>query len=119
MVPQEDKQTLYKETMKYLQVFTARTRTLLRNPQQNKRFTEKEIKNTAAEKTTSAVVFFVVQERYHENFVIYDKDLCKHWKNGFFCDKIDRKSVLWTHTSQTVTGKREREKVDYEPGSST
>ena len=70
-------------------------------------------KNTAAEKTTSAVVFFVVQERYHENFVIYDKDLCKHWKNGFFCDKIDRKSVLWTHTSQTVTGKREREKVEF------
>ena len=52
-------------------------------------------------------------ERYHENFVIYDKDLCKHWKNGFFCDKIDRKSVLWTHTSQTVTGKREREKVEF------
>ena len=46
-------------------------------------------------------------------FVIYDKDLCKHWKNGFFCDKIDRKSVLWTHTSQTVTGKREREKVEF------
>ena len=59
------------------------------------------------------MVFFVVQERYHENFVIYDKDLCKHWKNGFFCDKIDRKSVLWTHTSQTVTGKREREKVEF------
>lgn len=57
--------------------------------------------------------FFVVPERYHENFVIYDKDLCKHWKNGFFCDKIDRKSVLWTHTSQTVTGKREREKVEF------
>jgi 23S rRNA (cytosine1962-C5)-methyltransferase len=54
-----------------------------------------------------------VPERYHENFVIYDKDLCKHWKNGFFCDKIDRKSVLWTHTSQTVTGKREREKVEF------
>ena len=54
-----------------------------------------------------------MQERYHENFVIYDKDLCKHWKNGFFCDKIDRKSVLWTHTSQTVTGKREREKVEF------
>ena len=45
--------------------------------------------------------------------MIYDKDLCKHWKNGFFCDKIDRKSVLWTHTSQTVTGKREREKVEF------
>ena len=52
-------------------------------------------------------------ERYHENFVIYDKDLCKHWKNGFFCDKIDRKSVLWIHTAQTVTGKREREKVEF------
>ena len=57
--------------------------------------------------------YSIVQERYHENFVIYDKDLCKHWKNGFFCDKIDRKSVLWTHTSQTVTGKREREKVEF------
>ena len=26
-------------------------------------------------------------------FVIYMKDLGKHWKNDFFCDKIDHKSV--------------------------
>lgn len=51
--------------------------------------------------------------------MFYMKDLGKHWKNIFFCAKIDHKSVLWN----SYTGNRYREMRKgkgriYEPGSS-
>ena len=51
--------------------------------------------------------------------MIYLKDSGKHWKNDFFCDRIDHKSVLWN--SYTVNRHREMRKGKgriYEPGSS-
>jgi hypothetical protein len=74
-------------------------------------FHDQEIKPAAAETgiSVSAAAFCV----------FYMKDLGKHWKNIFFCAKIDHKSVLWN----SYTGNRYREMRKgkgriYEPGSS-